>query len=383
MYSLAIIGGGATGTSILLNLPNSIRNKTIIIDKNPSPLYLFLLRCQNVGMRFLRSPASHTLIEPISPRMLSFGKEFFKPHDFEGPYYNPSLRLFKHYIKNITQKMSLHWIQNEVTDITSDNNLSWIIRTPTSVLQTKRIILALGAGDSHIPKEFQNVVPSEDHILHPNFSHPPNSPRKNIAIVGGGMSGTQCALTLSKHHNVTLIIPHKFRVSYFDSNVGFVGPKYQAFFEDASLDVKLKILKQEKYLGSINPYVFEQINNAYTSNLIDVKESKLLTAAPTNKGFTLTLANSTTLDVNQLIFATGFERQNTTYNPLVSKLIRKYNLPLTSKQKIPLLEHNTLEWYPNLFLAGILGELSIGPSAGSFIGAHIFTRKMKETWRNW
>lgn len=388
MLQIVIIGGGLQGITIFLNIPNELKKNTLIVDKYSKPLHLFYSRCDNIGMQYLRSPATHTMTEPISTSLFTYQKKYYNmPNSFQGKYFTPSLALFKHYTENLFTSTNLHtqWKQTEISSIELENNNFWTLHTKhLTSITTKYVILALGTERPNIPPLCSNTILEKKHILHPQFNQISHMPKKHIAIIGGGMSGAQLALSLSKHHKITLIISHPLKKNPFDSNPCFIGPKCRNTFLSANNKEKINMLSKERYHGTLNPFVYEALSEAICKKNITIQISKLKKIHTKANIHTLTLHNKNTITVDDFILATGLLRKNNYIdsNPLLTDLVAKYNLPLND-DSLPLLENNSLEWVPHMFVSGQLAEMTLGPPSNNIIGAHLFCRTMNTIWNKW
>lgn len=386
MNKIAIIGAGIQGITIFLNLPRALQDRTILIDKYSHPAALFFKRCTAVGMRYLRSPGSHALFDPPSHDLYKYSQSFGNPiKDFEGSSYTPSVKIFKDYIRHHIQSVRhFDFIQAEILDMDfiSEEGGYWDIIASTQTFQAQFVILALGSEYPHIPDIFNGRLSLSQHVLSTTYKNPSKDKRKRIAVIGGGMSGTQAALSLSNHHDVSLIIRNKIKQKPYDSNPGFIGKKHRGSYINLSPDKKLAVLEKARYRGTVNSYIYEKLETHYLNKKLNIFTERLTDFTHNlDDTYTLHFRDFEDITVDEIVLATGLQAcsEIIEHSKLLTQLIYKYRLPLTS-QNTPLLKKDSFEWYSQLLVSGVLAELTIGPFAGNIIGAQMFSRMMKPTF---
>ncbi len=395
-YSLIIIGAGLQGVSFFLNLPPKLRERTLMLDKNAQPLQNFYTLASNVGMKYLRSPASHCLIEPLIS-LFSFAKKIKAMNHFQGKYYTPSLSLFRKYLSELLEKTKLkkHYFQSTVKRLQYAENC-WRVHTEHGEFQSKNCILALGMGSITLPKNLNISIATSmhsrdlqsKHILHPLFEYP-TIEDKNIAVVGGGMSGSQCALHLleqskkkKSNTQVTLITSKPDSVHFFDSHPGYIGPKYRpSFLQEKNYNKRTDIIKQSKNKGSINPFVQKQLQEAEENQMFQIKQAYVNRIKITESSYGLDFPDAPTENYDEVIFATGFQEKAPFNLSLVQNLAEEYGLE-RFKDYWPI-PNQRLAWHSGLYLSGALAELEIGPPARNIIGAHLCHRIFSQFWEGW
>ena len=81
--------------------------------------------------------------------------------------------------------------------------------------------------------------------------------RETVAVVGGGISAGQVALRLQDEGNIVhLISRHEMKEHQFDSDPGWLGPKYMTgFLKEKDLNKRRKIISKARHRGSVPPDV--------------------------------------------------------------------------------------------------------------------------------
>ena len=89
-------------------------------------------------------------------------------------------------------------------------------------------------------------------------------PPETVVVVGGGISAGQVALRLlGDGHQVHLVSRHAFREHQFDSDPGWLGPKYMAAFErEPDVARRRQIISEARHKGSVPPDVLSGLKRA-------------------------------------------------------------------------------------------------------------------------
>ncbi|MGY3715578.1 NAD(P)-binding domain-containing protein [Sutcliffiella cohnii] len=86
------------------------------------------------------------------------------------------------------------------------------IETNNGVLRCKQVIVATGAFQKPYIPVVSNSENQPLYQLHSSqYRSPKNIPGNSVLVVGGGNSGAQIAVELSKEKNVTIAIGHPFK----------------------------------------------------------------------------------------------------------------------------------------------------------------------------
>ncbi len=390
-YDLVICGGGLHGSILFINLPKHVQNNTLIIDNNSHPLAQFFSQCKTVGISHLRSPASHCMHKNFNSLFEYAVKHNFSQKHFEGRYYTPTIDLFYDYCTHSlkTCKIQNSWLKAHIESLEYKNKL-WSITTSKEVLQTKRVILALGGEKAAIPTYCKNAT-NISHILDIPFIDPPDGSK--IAIIGAGMSGVQSALRFytDKHCRVTVFSHKDISVNFFDSNPCFIGPKcLPLFLSEKDYNKRRNIIQTHRFSGTINSFCMNIFSNAVKKNHISYIIGKIENIFQRKNTNTIQLQKnstkhaipkSTTEEFNSVIFASGFEKSIPPHNHIIAPLKSKYSLA-TTQGGWPIVD-SSLQWHSGLYLTGALAELELGPAARNIIGAHLAYRRLENEWKYW
>ncbi len=229
-----IIGGGVHGTYLSNAL---IRNRVTkhsdlrVLDPHCEPLQEWKKCTENVGMKFLRSPKVHHMdLEPLSLKHFAVCKpcderQYIPPND------RPSLELFNRHAEYVIDRNGLQKLRIKDMALRIEPGRSFhTVFGSEHIYKTKNIVIAAGNGKPYWP-DWAAMIKAEGakimHVLEDCFDKKRIPEQAVIAVVGGGMSAVQTAISLaSEHREVVLISPHSIRVNNYDSDPGWMGPKY-------------------------------------------------------------------------------------------------------------------------------------------------------------
>lgn len=380
MLDWLIIGGGIHGTHLALVLMQRAgvnRERLRILDPHPTLLARWHACTANTGMVFLRSGAVHHL--GLHPEALtSFAKEpAGQPYcRFIEPYRRPALDLFNAHAAYIITHYRLH--ENHLTGracgLTCYGD-GWRAETADGSIEARHVALALGAAEQpHWPAWAQHLRTAGapiQHIFAPNFCRVDLLPWAYAVVVGGGISAAQTALTLAQQQpgTVTLLTRHALRKYDLDSDPGWIGPKYQAGFQQLTdYTQRRAIIQQARHRGSVPPDVAMQVQQAVQAGTLRLVQAEVSHAAVQGTGqVRLVLAGGVgTLMSDCVLLATGFDPQRPG-GAWLDVAIAEWELPV-APCGYPIV-NPALCWTDGLYTLGPLAELEVGPVARNITGA--------------
>jgi hypothetical protein len=391
---ITIIGGGIHGMSIALRLLREMptaKRHLAILDRHPKPLTQWRRKTERQGMTFLRSPAVHH-ITPDALGVVEYAERHNRTSELAPPYAQPSTQLFWDFCSTALAELMEHrvYYQFKVAKLRWDKGAGKfpfrLISTDNEGFRSRCVILAIGTDDcAYIPPEFmrwQCLYP--DRILHASeFSVSEEfgaSPAK-IVVVGGGLTAGTLAKSLSEcGHSVTLIARKPLKTEQFDFPPVWLGPKaLTEFASEANFQQRYEIIQQNRGEGSITPDIMEALMDAPNiklypetciRNIVAGKEYSSL------QRLQIETTRDTITDVSRVILATGYQFNLHRYG-FLRELITQHQIPLV--RGLPRLD-NDLQLYPiqNLFGAGTIAQLQIGPAAGNIAGASLAYERLRE-----
>ena len=258
-----IIGAGPQGLTIAahlrqLGMPES---KLGILDPNPKPMSGWKRRTMLVGMSKLRSPAwLHIDVERNSLQMYAENSG----HSFSNENECPTLKLFNDHSNWVISRYGLDKsiICGKAMGL-SKNKFGWCVDTTDGSISTQSVVLALGTSENgtwpNWAHSLQRQGVSIGHVLEYALDKSLNS----IAIVGGGLSGVQAAVSAAQNgQNVFLFTKRPLMQSKYDTPSCWFNSKAMINFSSKRpLSDRLNIVLRNRNPGTITTEVANQLSS--------------------------------------------------------------------------------------------------------------------------
>ena len=369
-----IVGGGIHGVHIaacLIGEAGVDRSKIRIVDPGENLLERWQKCTEVTGMTHLRSPCVHNLaIEPMS--LSFFGQSINVPKSvlFAAPYDRPHLNFFNEHCSRVIEKYGLEELHIRGLALFCSVNCdeaSVEISTGEKI-SSCNVVLAIGASDQPLwPKWSKGKGDLVHHIFQSDFSGWPIK-RERIAVVGGGISAGQVALRLQNEgHDVHLISRHEMREHQFDSDPGWLGPRYMVGFEkEKDLNKRRQLISGARHRGSVPPDVNSSLAKSIGSGEIKFHKSGVASIDKHQNIGILNLDDGKSIQIDRILLATGFMPKRPG-GKMVDQLIKQSQLPC-AECGYPIVDTD-LCWHPRLYVSGPLAELEIGPTSRNISGA--------------
>jgi len=380
----AIIGGGIHGaylTNALIRHRITKRSDLRIVDPNDEPLAEWKRITANVGMEYLRSPKVHHLdLEPFSLKHFIQCDECTE-NAYITPNDRPSLTLFNAHADRVIKKNGLNKLYRTGYALNIECNTDFVtVTTDRETIRSRNVILAIGLGGKTRWPEWAYNAAKEGagicHVLDGSFCRDSIPECGEIVVVGGGMSAVQTALSIAnENRRVTLLSPHSLRQNNYDSDPGWMGPKYlNRFRRITSWTKRRSVIDQARNNGSITHELKYQlqrcINRGELRILVDETGS---CSVLTHELILLNLRGGESIGANHVILATGYDNR-CPGGSLVKKFAEEYGLRC-SECGSPITD-TSLQWCDRIFVSGALAELEVGPASRNIIGARMASEKI-------
>lgn len=372
MYDWMIIGGGIHGCTIanyLIKNKKTILEELLIIDPHQEPMEKWRTYTRKIGMEYLRSPSVHHIDVPVYSL-----QNFRSSNDFTafyGQYKRPSLHLFNEHCDKVFQEAQLKkcWKQGRVIHVYRDSE-KWVVQTDDGQLYiTKNLVLSVSVNEKfHIPEWAKKSSNKVMHIFSEELLNL-SELAPSIVVVGGGITAAHTVITLCRIFpgNVTLLTRHKLRVHGFDSDPGWLGPKYMtSYSQTTDYDARREQIKLARNRGSMPNDIYHKIRKLEREGSLQVIYDEVVTSSSQDQSNVLHLKSGTHLIAKTVLLATGFD-SNLPDEDWLKTLIETENLRCASCG-YPIVNQK-LEWCPHLFVSGPLAELEIGPVSRNISGA--------------
>lgn len=369
-----IIGGGIHGVHIATRLlgeasvsPDRIR----IVDPGDRLLARWRTCTATTGMSHLRSPSVHHIdLEPLALQRFAGKRARRKAGLFAPPFDRPSLALFNAHCDEVEKAFGLTdlHIKDRATSCSVDCDGVTVELARGRTLQAHNLVLALGAGEQPrwpdwAPRNHARV----HHVFDPELNHWPTSP-ENIVVVGGGISAGHVALRLlSEGHQVHLIMRHPLREHQFDSDPGWLGPKYTTnFMREKDVNRRRAVISKARNTGSVSPDMARSLRRAIKRKQLTWHEGSVTDLHTDDQALEVTLSTDTVVATDRVLLATGFSSRRPG-GAMIDDLITSASLPC-AQCGYPIVDES-LRWHPRVYVSGPLAELELGPVSRNIAGA--------------
>lgn len=373
-FEWLIIGGGLHGVHIASRLVAHAKispNAVGIVDPGPRLLSRWQAMTQATGMRYLRSPSVHHIgLEAWSLIRYSGKVNQRPPGLFAPPYDRPCLELFNRHCQQVIsdQKLGEQQIHARATQCQKHSQGFQVQLDTGDKVSGKRMVLAMGASEQPHWPDWVPILPGPipvQHIFDPKGITLPTT-QQRIAVIGGGISAAQVAAGFAaKGHGVELVSRHPLREHQFDSDPGWLGPKYmKGFARQRCVQERRAMITKARHRGSAPRDVLRTLAHHIHNSNLRVHEAGVRALSPRQGG--LLLSNGVRLGVDQVFLATGFSPARPG-GAMIDELIKSAGLSC-AHCGYPVVNHD-LEWHEHLYVTGPLAELELGPTSRNIAGA--------------
>ena len=351
---------------------------------------------------------------------------------FAKDYERPRLDLFNQHCDAIIQKYQLDekHIQGMVTKVEPhDDHVRVQVRcnlgsTENVEVLAEHVVLALGNDQPLYPEWVtQDLVKSGmvQHLLDTAETDTTQALLRSdnannssvVAIIGGGITAGHKALQLAQQQQpngdkktaftVHLISRHAIMEQQFDTHQDWMMDRaaakrsqagggaglplcQQEFQSTTCWQERRRIIARERVPGTVTAAVNrgqQGLQYAIRQNQVQWHQAQVTSVSVTSashdmnndktaKKCTLSLSTGETLEVDQILLATGFGKRP----PSFLSQFHNNNLPVSDFCGYPIVDP-TLRWgHPRIFVTGALAELELGPSARNIAGARLAAERI-------
>lgn len=387
MLDWLILGGGLQGTHLAIALlanPNVARSSLRILDTHAEPFHAWRKATRAVGMRYLRSASVHHVdLDPYSLRR--FASKLRRGGNpslaiFAAPYDRPNLELFDRHCDDTFERHRLGECRDVglATDL-AEHEDHVVVTTSAGELAARRVVLALGAGPKlrwpDWAKSLHALGAPIAHVFDPTFERAEASGAGAIAVVGGGSSATQLALALSRAGcpRVVFLPRRELRVSTFEVDPGWIGPKFmRGFASERDYVRRRSAILSARDPASLSLDVERELRAAVQQGRIERHDGEIVSASFTGQSIELTSVDRK-LEVERVVLATGYDC-SAPADSWIRRFAERHALPL-GPCGFPILDEH-LAWSRRVHVIGALAELELGPTARNLTGARAAAERL-------
>ncbi|MBZ0271957.1 NAD(P)-binding domain-containing protein [bacterium] len=376
MIDWLIIGGGVHGLHLLVVLAarlGAAGARVRLVDAHGTPLARFNECASNTGMTHLRSPSVHHVALrdfPIERFVATPRGRGFR--DFAGPYSRPSLALFLAHARAAIERYRVAPLIERAT-VSGLARMGGGLRAETDrgAIDARRVLLALSPTDTpRVPEWGRHLSPRRvRHIFEPGFLREEWEHESPVVVIGGGLSAYDTAINhaVSRPGEVTLISRRESEVHDFDSDPGWLGPKFlRGFHQEPDLVRRREIIERARYRGSVTPDAAERLESLERDGRVTHRLGAVTRATEDADGVTLALSDGREVRAGSVILDTGFGEKRPG-GAWLDRVIDDFGLPL-APDGFPRVNYD-LSWGNGIHVTGALAELELGPAARNIAGA--------------
>lgn len=282
IYDVIIIGAGQAGIAMSYQLKQKGINNCLMIDAQ-----------KRIGDSWRFRYKSLVLFTTKSYSALPGLEMKGDPNSY------PTKNEMADYLEDYVAHFDLPYRMNTLATRIEKENDFFNIFTENKKFQSRRVIVASGAFQKpYIPPIIKNENPVVSHVHSSLYTEPKDLNNGTALIVGGGNSGAQIAVELSKDREVILAISHKLKflpLEIFRKSMFYWLEKLQLLY--AGTDTIRGRLFQKRN----DPIFGRELKQAIKSRNVKIKPRVTVV-----DGKKVTFSDGSSLDINQIIWATGF-----------------------------------------------------------------------------
>ncbi|MCX7596676.1 MAG: lysine N(6)-hydroxylase/L-ornithine N(5)-oxygenase family protein [Fischerella sp.] len=383
---LAIIGAGPHALTLvahLLQKRQTMGGRIIVFDKGGKWMGHWQHQFAALEIPHLRSPAVHHP-DPNPFALRKFAES--RPHELFPPYDLPGTQLFEDFCEYVIRRFSL---QQQVIPLTvrrieplpsrlCPRLRLWLDSGQT--MMARRVVLAKGSNKPQIP-DWVNQIDSEypqDRLCHSQTVdlRKLQLMGERVLIVGGGLTSGHLAVgAISRGAKVHLMIRRQLQEKLFDTEPGWLGPKYlKGFLAQQDYHKRFDMLVQARNGGSITPAMGLQLRREVRHGNLKIDENcQVLQAEWLGKSWQVKCSDGSQYEYSRIWLSTG-TKYDATSEALLKEVLEAY--PIKIVNGLPVLDEYLRIPGCELFLMGGLAALQVGPTARNLSGARMASEKI-------
>ncbi|MCY4331667.1 MAG: FAD/NAD(P)-binding protein [Cyanobacteria bacterium MAG CAR1_bin_15] len=381
MAELVIVGAGPQALSLcclLLQKRPRWRRHLRIIDPSGRWLSRWQRQMQCFEIPCLRSPSPHHP-HPNPNALRSYAQERGRSRELEGPYGLPRTVLFNEFCQSVVEEFQVaHQVQAaSLEDIhvqAGGSGSLHLTLSDGSLIPARRLVIATGAGEPVLPDWVRRIpcsYPKEalQHSRRIDLTTCREMEGQRVLIVGCGLTSAHLALgAIQRGARVSLLCRRKLRSKLFDTDPGWLGPKYlKAFQGEPCWRRRRQQVLAARDGGSITPRLTVALQREHRQGSLQIHESCQVRHALWSAGQWRILCNedNRSLLADRIWLATG-HTLGVSRQPLLRQLHKQQQIELVDDW--PVLSDD-LRWPgTNVHLMGGMAALRLGPAARNLFG---------------
>ncbi|HEU4321610.1 MAG TPA: FAD-dependent oxidoreductase [Roseiflexaceae bacterium] len=377
---IAIIGGGAIGCGIACELRQSaqLRDRVIILDADTHLLQRYFAAMLSAGQRVMRSPYEHQLAPDGTIQMLDFARlhaGLLTPLErgqvrlgLSGQRAVVPLDIF---VAHSTHVLAVHRLREiayrfAVAGLRRTRDGLWAISDAQGrTVHARAVVLAAGNRQTPWPAELDEAGQRFPDRVQPVYAGARHvAPGEHVLIVGSGLSAGHCILQCVEAGAVPIwAVRDEERYRCADFPTSYFRTEGVAAFRRLPLEQKLDVLR-DTHRGSLMLEFLPLIQEYEASGRMRILRGATVAHIGAEGGrLRATMSSGEAFGVDRVVVAIGLT-PNTALLPREMALVGG-RYPLVSPETLEVQGHE------QLFAAGSLGVLHLGPAGKNIDGARL------------
>ncbi len=374
---VCVVGAGPHGLAAVLHLKRAdlaLAGETVVIDPSGRWMSTWDNQFARLGIDMLRSPSVHHPAPDADA--LSY---FVAQHGFPRsglPYDQPMTAAFRAFTRHLVEEAELAEPlavrPNRVTAEIDGRGVR--IETSGSPIVADRLIVATNPHRRSIPTWVLRLCGQGRvelaHADDVDLESLPDLVGQRIAVVGGGLTAAHLAIgAVDRGASVDLVARRPLESRSFDTDPGWLGPKYLRDFEDCpDPRQRFELARAARGGGTIPEWMREQLGH---DRLTIHEGAQVLGAAPTPDGYCLELTSGEPIRPNRVWLATG-----TTPDLSALRCLEPLLPDIATIGGLPVTDDDLRVGIHPVHVMGRLATHTLGPAAGNLWGARQAARRI-------
>lgn len=282
IYDVLIIGAGQAGISMSYQLKERGIRKCLMLDAHKQIGDAWRFRYQSL---VLFTPKAYSAL----PGLAMTGDANAYPTKDE----------MADYLARYVARFNLPHKMNTVVTSIEKKHDQFMVYTTTGMYQSKNVVIASGAFQKpNIPPIVEEHEHTVSHMHASSYREPKSLNYGLTLVVGGGNSGAQIAVELSKDREVLLAVSHKLTylpLERFGKSIFYWLEKLQLLY--AGIDTRRGKVFQKRR----DPIFGTELRQVIQANRVQIKPRLQQV-----KGKEVTFSDGSRMKVDQIIWATGY-----------------------------------------------------------------------------
>ena len=367
---VCIIGAGPHGLAARLLFKRLAPSTSVtVIDRSYDWLAAWNRQFEHAQIDVLRSPIVHHPF-PDALELENFRiRNSYTPSGL--PYNPPTTKCFTAFCSEIIRDADLDdpLIAEPQLVQTDPNGIE--LTTSHGEIRARNLIIATNPHTKVIPHWAQGISLNSSLVKHAsdvNLAGISKLEGQSITVIGGGMTAAHLARgAVFKGASVKMISRRQLQVRNFDTDPGWLGPKYLSdYYSEKDAHKRIQKALEARGGGTIPPWIHSTLLDLAKSEAIEILESmEVISVQPkSSKGCILTLRNEKEIYSDQVWLATG------TCSSLQSmECLRPILENVSFIDGFPIVD-SSLRLKPHpVYIMGRSATYALGPASGNLWGA--------------